>query len=473
MVEVMLVHPAGSNWMPGLEKTVLSANRMPPIGLMGISSYLKRNGWSVAIRDYCAAPQKVPDILQEIIANKPRVVGFSCTTSSFLEGYGLASQIKERCPDTTIVFGGVHVSSQKEKCLEQFPAIDYVIVGEGEEAFHNLIKGHAPDTISGLVYRHGPTVKFNGYGEDLLDLDSLPFPDYQGLPHFPGHYHLPIFNYPTAPNTTMITSRGCPYQCLFCDRSVFRRRFRFNSAKYIYEHLLFLKRDYGIRHVNIYDDLFTYDRSRIMKFAALLEKKPLDITFNCAVRFDLLDDELLATLKRAGCWMISLGIESGDPEVLRLNKSHADLEGIRQCIENIKKFDLRVKGLFMLGLPGETEESVQRTKTFILDLPLDDINVAKFTPFPGAPIYRVIDKYGDLIEDWSKMNCMNFIFRPNDISSLSRLEKLYNDLIRNYYERPAVLFNYFKMFWTSPHSWFTLLKKLPDFIRAQHYFHST
>ncbi|MBN2384709.1 B12-binding domain-containing radical SAM protein [bacterium] len=473
MVDIMLVHPAGSNWLPGLERTIRSANRMPPIGLMGISSYLKRNGKDVGLLDCCADPQPRELIVQQIIAQRPRFIGFSCTTSSFHDGHDLAVRIKESLPGATIVFGGVHVSSQKEKILESYPVIDYVVVGEGEETMQQLLDGQAPSTIPGLAFRDGPKFTFNGYGQDLLDLDSLPFPDYQGLKNFPRLYNLPIFNYPTAPNTTMITSRGCPYQCLFCDRSVFRRRYRYNSAKYIYEHMLFLKREYGIRHVNIYDDLFTYDRTRILNFTDMVAQKPLNMTFNCAVRFDLLDDELLIALKKAGCWMISLGIESGDPEVLKLNKSNADLDGIKASVLKIKKYGLRVKGLFMLGLPGETEESIQRTRDYLLALPLDDMNLAKFTPFPGAPVYRILDKYGDLEENWSKMNCMNFIFRPKDIASLARLEHLYNDLIKHYYERPSVLLKYAAMLWTSPHSWFTLLKQLPDFLEARRHFHST
>lgn len=473
MLDAVLVHPIGSNWLPNLERSVNSVNRMAPIGLMSISSYLKRQGFSVKILDYCAFPKKKTDIVTEIISYKPRFVGISCTTSSFTDGYSLAKAIKKQLLDIKVVFGGVHVSSQREKILDAYPEIDYVIVGEGEEALSKLIGGEKLQSIKGLIYRSNGKTKFNGYQRDLLYLDTLPFPDYAGLKGFPESYNLPLFNYPTAPNATLITSRGCPFQCSFCDRSVFKKGYRYNSARYIYEHINYLKRKYGIRHVNIYDDLFTYDRKRILTLSEMLIKKPLHVTYNCAVRFDTLDDELLDALKKSGCWMISIGIESGDQEVLQRNKANYNLQEIVDSVKIIKKHGIRVKGLFIMGMPGESEKSIKRTQKFIFSMPLDDINVSKFAPFPGAPVYFKLKKAGNIMDDWEKMNCMTFIYKPDAIESLERLEQLYNSFIADYYERPTILFKYFKMLWKSPHSWYSLLRRLPDFIAARKYFKST
>ena len=157
--------------------------------------------------------------------------------------------------------------------------------------------GAKPETIQGLVYREGKEIRDNGLRTDLVELDSLPFPAYHKLDGFPAHFEAALFNYPKAPTATIISSRGCPYQCSYCDRSVYRRSFRYNSAEYLYEHMAFLKKQFGIRHVFFYDDLFTFNRERVEKFCGLLREKPLGMTFNCAVRVGHADDELLRMLK--------------------------------------------------------------------------------------------------------------------------------------------------------------------------------
>ncbi|HLA50483.1 MAG TPA: radical SAM protein, partial [Thermodesulfovibrionia bacterium] len=188
----------------------------------------------------------------------------------------------------------------------------------------------------------------------MCELDALPFPAYSKLEGFPKYFEPPLFNYPSAPSASIISSRGCPYQCSYCDRSVFRRSFRFNSAEYLYEHMAFLKKEFKVRHIFFYDDLFTFHRKRIEEFCGLLRKRPLHMTFNCAVRLGHIDDDLLKMLKAAGCWMVSLGIESGDPEILLRHKSKVSPDEMMTAIKQIQKNGLRAKGLFMMGLPGET-----------------------------------------------------------------------------------------------------------------------
>jgi len=192
----------------------------------------------------------------------------------------------------------------------------------------------------------------------------------------------PSFNYPTVPSTSCLSSRGCPYACSYCDRSVFGQSYRYNSAEYLYEHLSYLKVRFGIRHVNFYDDQFTFNRPRVIDFTRMMADRPLDMTFNCAVRAEHVDQELLASMKAAGCWMISLGVETGDDALLAMHRKKADLGVLADRIRMISRAGIRTKGLFMVGLPGETEESVKRSIRYARSLPLDDINVSIFTPFP-------------------------------------------------------------------------------------------
>ena len=325
------------------------------------------------------------------------------------------------------MFGGAHVSALKEKILEDFPEVDYSVIGEGEVTLTELMKSKGEDAaaIEGLVYRDADgSVCVNAFRTKLVELDSLPFPAYSKLAGFPDTYKLPIFNYPKTPNTSCISSRGCPYACSYCDRSVFRRTFRFNSAEYLHEHMRYLKKKFGIRHVNFYDDQFTFHRKRVQAFCELMMKKPLNMTFNCAVRADHIDKELILMMKKAGCWMISLGIESGDPDLLTQHRQNVDLEMMREKVNMIKQAGIRTKGLFMVGLPGETENSIKKSIRYYKSLPIDEINVAKFTPFPGTPLYENLNQTGSFTEDWEKMDCMNFLYIPNGLDE-ETLEKYF------------------------------------------------
>ena len=132
------------------------------------------------------------------------------------------------------------------------------------------------------------------------------------------------------------------------------------------------------------------------------------MTFNCAVRAEHVDRELLQLMKAAGCWMVSLGIESGDEQLLSQHRQNANLDLLADTIRTIKACGIRTKGLLMMGLPGESEESIRRSMEYVYSLPIDDFNLAKFTPFPGSPIYENIHALGSFDEDWQKMDCMHF-----------------------------------------------------------------
>jgi magnesium-protoporphyrin IX monomethyl ester (oxidative) cyclase len=471
-MKVALVHPAGYNWIEGKKDVSIIANRMAPLGLLSIAAWLKRRGHSVKVED-CLGPyaaKNTEETVSRVLKYEPGIVGFSATTSGFLDAYDTARRIKELRPDIKTIFGGVHICAIGAPLLENFPAIDYLCIGEGEETITELADGKNAAEINGLVFRGKEGVVSNPARQPITDLDSLPFPAYKKLEGFPKGYELPLFSYIDAPGATMITSRGCPYQCSYCDRSVFKRGYRFNSPQYIYEHIKYLRENFGVRHLNIYDDLFTLDRTRIETLCKMLIDKPLDARFNCAVRVGYADDALLSMLAKAGCLMVSLGIESGDPSLLETHKPGVYLDSVRETVARIHANGLRVKGLFMMGLPGETEESVQKTSDFALSLELDDMNMSKFTPFHGAPIWKTIAGSGELREDWRNMNCLNFVFLPNGISSWERLDYLYNTHVKRFYSSPLWRKRFAARMWQNRHSLWRLLRDLPGFLAAKRAF---
>ncbi|MBE0584291.1 MAG: cobalamin B12-binding domain-containing protein [Desulfofustis sp.] len=445
---------------------------MAPLGLLCIAAFLERQGFSVAVED-CLGPWSATtpeDTVRRILNHKPDLVGFSTTTSGFLSACDLASLIKQKNPDIITVFGGVHVSAMGGELLTRFAPIDYLCLGEGEQTLAELAAGTTPAEITGLGWRDNGVIRINEKREPIADLDSLPFPAYEKLDGFPNGYHLPLFSYITPPGATMITSRGCPYQCSYCDRSVFNRGYRYNSAPYIYEHMNYLRNRFGVRHINIYDDLFTLQRQRIETLCRSLIDKPLGLRFNCAVRVGHADEALLRLLKAAGCLMVSVGIESGDPTLLEVHKPGVYLEEVRTTVRRIHEVGLRVKGLFMMGLPGETEESIKKTSDFVISLDLDDMNMAKFTPFHGAPVWQTIFGQGQVDEDWRKMNCLNFVFLPRGIDSWETLDYLYNTHVKRFYSDPGWRKRFRGRLWQHRHSLFRLVRNLPDFLSAMRTF---
>ena len=473
-MRVTLVHPSGFNFVPGQPDFTVLANRMAPIGILQLAAWLEQHGHPTAVHDCLGplAPAGIAANVDRILATRPELVGFSATTSGFLDAADLAAEIRRRRPEVRLVVGNVHATAIGAPLLTHFPEIDALVVGEGEGALLDLAEGRPWAQIPNLVHRAGGQPVANPRREYIRDLDTLPFPAYGKLAGFPRGYHLPLFAYEQTPGATMITSRGCPYACSFCDRTVFEQRHRSNSAAYIYAHMRHLRDRFGVRHINIYDDLFTAHRARVEELCRLLIDRPLGVQFNCAVRAGHTSAELLALLKRAGAFMVSLGIESADPAMMARHKAGVTLGAVRDTVARIHAAGLRAKGLFIFGLPGETPATIRTTGDFILSLDLDDMNLTKFSPLHGAPIWDecTSGRSGDFNEDWRLMNCLNFVFRPAGFSSREEMDALYNREVRRFYNSRGYRRRFARHLWAHRWSLWHLAKNLPRAVGAARYF---
>lgn len=474
-MRVTLVHPAGFNFVPGQPDFSVLANRMPPIGIMQLASWLDKHGHSTALHDCLGpyAPSSIEANAERVLATRPELVGVSATTSSFMEGVDLAAYLKAKQPGIKIVFGAVHASSIGGALLEHFPEIDYLCIGEGEGCLLDLADGKPPASIDNLVFRDAVgRIVANPRRQRILDLDELPFPAYEKLVGFPQAYHLPLFAYRKRHGATMVTSRGCPYTCSFCDRTVFERLYKTHSAQYTYEHMKYLRDRFGVYHINFYDDLFTAHKKRVNELCRMLIDKPLGMDFNCAIRTGHTSDEMLVMLRRAGALMVSMGIESADPAMMERHKAGVTLSDVRKTVEQIHAAGLRAKGLFIFGLPGETPETIRRTSDFVLDLDLDEMNMTKFSPMVGAPIWDecVGGESGDFVEDWRLMNCLNFVFKPAGFASREEMDALYNGHIKRFYDSKGYRRRFVRRLWEHRWSLWHVLKHLPETIAAARYF---
>ncbi len=473
-MRITLVHPAGHNFVPGMPDLTVLANRMAPTGILQLAAWLDRQGHTTFVHDCMGphAPQGIERNAEAVLATNPELVGFSTTTSAFLDAHDMATYIKAKRPHVKTLFGAVHVSAIGAPLLPHFPGIDYLCVGEGEGLIADLAEGKPLKEIGNLVYRDGDRILSNPRRARLPELDDIPFPAYHKLAGFPRGYHLPLFSYVKRHGATMITSRGCPYTCSYCDRTVFERLYKFNSPEYVWEHMRRLRDEFGVHHINFYDDLFTASRKRVLELCQALLERPLGMNFNCAIRVGHTDDELLRMLKKAGCLMVSVGVESADTAMMERHKTGVTLDAVRETVERVHAAGLHAKGLFICGLPGETPGAFQATSDFIESMDFDDMNMTKFAPFHGAPIWKECanGNEGSFHEDWRMLNCLNFAFVPKAFESKEQMDYLYNQHVKRFYGSDRFRRRFRERLWEHRWSLWHLLKNLPRLLVAKRYF---
>jgi anaerobic magnesium-protoporphyrin IX monomethyl ester cyclase len=400
---------------------------------------LTEKGLDVSIIDAQALGITYGQAVDWAVARRPAIAGLTGYTSSIDQAARIAGGIKERLPGCVTVVGGPHVTAIPGRTLAAFPKFDLGLVGEGEASapllFRAILDGDDYRSVPGVVYREDGAVRAVGRPPLIADLDELPAPAYGMLPGFPHAYRPPIFHSPSGRAITLVTSRGCPYRCTFCDRALFGNHFRAHGVPYIVDIISRLVKEYGIDHFIFYDDNFTADRKHLFALCEALSRLPFRITFSCDARADLVDRETLRVMKRAGAWMISYGIETADPRLLKLLNKSLTLERAAEAVRLTRQSGILTKGLFMIGLPGETEETIAETRDFIMGLPFDLINLSKFTPYPGCEIYDEIGKYGEFEEQWERMNAMNYVFWPSTIAREALIREG-NTILRDFYRSP-------------------------------------
>jgi radical SAM superfamily enzyme YgiQ (UPF0313 family) len=443
--EIVLVNPPYERIAPGYEFVRHVTNRSPSLGLLHLAAMAREHGYGVSIVESDVEGLDEEAVVERIVARAPRYVGITLFTVGVWSASLIARAVRERLRDTTVIVGGPHISSMGRETLERFPEFDLAVVGEGEWALMELLtalEAGAPlGEISGLLWREGGEVRENPSRPIPKDLDDLPMPAWDLLPGFPHAYPPAIYDYPRGPVATIAASRGCPFHCKFCDTSTFGARVRAYSPARVVEMIQHLHARWGVRHIMFVDDLFLASRVRVTEFCERLLATGLDVTWTCTARVDTVKPGILELMKKAGCWEISFGLETGSNELLVAMDKAARVEKSEQAVGWTHEAGIRTKGLFMLGYPGENDETIAATRDFVRRIPMDIMNLTKFTPYPGSPIY--VDLYGTKIrpEDWRRMNGMNFVWSPEGLS-IDALDRAYQRLLRSFYARPRVMHQY-------------------------------
>jgi radical SAM superfamily enzyme YgiQ (UPF0313 family) len=413
---------------------------MPGIGLLSIAACLKKSKFSVSLLDAEGKGLNLYQTVQKTIQMRPKILGITSTTLSIYSAAKVAANVKSKFPEMTIVFGGPHATALPMETMETFKSIDAIIIGDGELSFTalvgNLFSGEKiHKNVDGVFWREGDMILSNPKTKILSDLDSLPFPAWDLLDGFPKIYRPPFHSYRRLPVGNIITSRGCPGICSFCDRSVFGQRTYRHSNEYIVEMISYLIKDFGIKEIAIKDDMFVHSTEHIIEFYRLLEKKNIKINWSCNARVTAVNDEMLRIMKKAGCWMISYGIESGSPKMLKKMMKGATTKQALKAIQLTRKNGITSKGFFMAGIPEETQATVQETLDFLEILPLDEISINFFTPFPGSKLYEEVLNEG-FKPDFERMSMQEMVYVPKTISR-DILEKAIKKVVYKFYLRPV------------------------------------
>lgn len=420
-----------------------------PLGLGYIAAFLERSGAKVAILDNSIEELGPAGFKRKVMELRPFIVGISLSSSSHNTAMELARLAKEADSSILVAAGGSHASALPRQILES-PHVDFVVRGEGEETSLELLKAVKEGTglaaVKGLVFKSGGKVIENPERPPIQDIDTIPFPAHHLMPM--GRYSLPASRRLTsAPAAAIITSRGCPYGCYFCSHNnVFKGKVRFRSPENVLAEIKHLHENFGAGEILFWDDSFLLDTDRAIKICRLIRKNGIKITWSCSSRVDHITDDLAREMRAAGCRLVSFGVESGSPEIrAKLNKG-TDLAQIRRAVKICREHGLLSFCSFMLGSPGETEETAAQTIAFAKELDPDFAICCIFAPLPGSVFFDRFVREGKL--DVSSINWDQYInllstthpvIAAGEISK-DRLMELQKVFFRKFYFRPRYIF---------------------------------
>lgn len=435
-MKILLVNPPYTECVYSGWKSVVTL--YPPLGLAYMAAVLEKNNIKVKILDANAMGLSIEETADRIINSKAEMVGLTATAIDIPMVYDI-SRIVKKNSDKIIVVGGPHVTFTPEETLKNCNDIDIVVRKEGEYTMLEIAKNPENlEGIKGITYRKNLGISTNPDRDVIKNIDELPYP---------ARHILPLDLYKPGPTedigisgrefTTMLTSRGCPNRCTYCSSAHFWGSIRLRSPENILGEIEYLIKKYGIKEICFLDDNFTISRSRVEQICNLMIEKNLDIKWVCYSRVNIITDDLVKKMKSAGCFGLNFGIESGNQGILGGVKKNIDLNQVRRAIRYTKDNGLLTATSFMVGLPGDTKETVNQTIEFAIELNPDIALFCMTTPFPGTELYQEALQKGWIKEGfiWESTRIHGHTnFRNDDLSS-EDIERLYLEAKKRFYMR--------------------------------------
>jgi radical SAM superfamily enzyme YgiQ (UPF0313 family) len=352
-----------------------------PVGLVSIAAYLEKQGFDVNLANFSQMGHR--KALHKITELTPDVLGLSLFTHNRIDTFKLIKAVKKARPRTTITIGGPHATFLADEIIRRYSEVDYIISGEGERSFSRLLNRIAQEQTTDRKIISS---------ELVADLDTLP-PSGKNSGTLIGIEPQEQFSF-------IITSRGCPHQCVFCSSPRFwKRRVRYRSPEHIVQEIQFLNKKYGIIYFSIRDDNFTLCKERVLRFAKLLQDSQLYIMWNCQARVDTIDEEMLIAMKQAGLEHIQYGVESGSEKILRLYNKYSSIEKIKKAAAITRRVGVYLSVYLMTGMEGEGQGDTNKTRDLIKKICPHDGIVSPVALYPGTCLYEQVKKKGEIVDD--------------------------------------------------------------------------
>lgn len=416
-----------------------------PLGLAYLAAMLEKQDVQVNILDMGAEGISTENLV-DYLPSDTNIVGITCATPTSYLAHRIAGIVKKELPDSWVILGGPHPSCLPLETVED-PNVDVVVIGEGEYTILEIV--HAFDVKEELKKIKGIVTKINGKLVQtprrplIQNLDELPFPAYHLLPL--KKYQYP-FNVKRKPLVNIISSRGCPFGCVYCSKAVFGRTFRPRNYVKVVDEIEYLVNKFGVKEIHFSDDVFTLDKKRAKMICDEILRRKIDITWAIpnGIRVDSIDKTLLKKMKKSGCYSVGLGIESGNQEILNRIKKGVTLREVRRAVRLLNEVGIEIWGYFMFGLPGDTEETMRDTIEFAKSL---DLTLAKFhvaVPFPGTEFWSFLveNRYLKSTNFQSYAIHLDPVYEYPHLSSETIL-KYYRTAYKEFYLRPQYLLRSF------------------------------
>ncbi len=413
---------------------------MPPLSLAYAAAIAEKNGHKAIIIDAVAERLSLEQTAERLRIFTPELIGFTMTTYGFHFTLGWIKAIKERLGVPTIV-GGWHLHIYPRQTMTH-PAIDYALTGEAEQSLPNLLRclesKSSLHEVKGIAFRENGQIIITPPEKETDNLDDIVFPARHLLKN---HLYFNVLSQ-IKNFTVMLSARGCPYRCIFCDLNT--KKFRLRSAKNFVDEIESNYRQFNIREFDIYDSSFTIDKERATRICEEITARGLKVSWTARTRVDNVSRGLLKKMAQAGCNTIMYGIESADPRLLKSLHKETNLEKIRNAVAWTKEYKIKTLGFFMIGVPGETKETALKTIRFSASLELDYVQFTKCTPFPNSQIYNrlVAQGLGDYWGEFTKDPSLEHELPLLDTElSYSQAMKLVHKAYLYFYFRPKYILN--------------------------------
>lgn len=416
-----------------------------PLGLGYVASALERDGHIVHIFDFRIKSNTLKSYINLITSQNFDVVGFSVVSMLFNATINLASITKSAFQECAIIVGGPFVTTHPQLLVKHSNSIDFEVIGEGEitivELLRAIEKNQNFKQIKGIVYRVGENIIQTPKRPFIKNLDSIPWPARHLVDQ--KYYHPLCGMFFKLPLFQIITYRGCPYNCIFCDnRLIWGKEIRRRSPGDVINEIKYLIIKYNIKEIQFLDDTFTIPKNWIYQFYEILKLENIDIIWRCFTRIDSVNPELLKIMYNSGCRSIGYGIESGDDNILKKMEKGITVEKIRQVIKWTKDANIEVRGYFMLNFPGESKESIKKTLALSRELDIDYAGFKITNPLHGEKLRSIVKSSCEIInknyEDFDA-SMGNTIFFVQKGLSYNYIKRSYKRAIKGFYFRPSYI----------------------------------